>query len=74
MNCNEILNRLKDLFSQEVGDRKIFDKNIAQVLWLKYDTFRKKKSRGDISYFEIMGFLAKRKSINWFFFNQLQSL
>lgn len=68
----KITDKLKDILSQELGNKKIFDKDIAQVLVIKYDTFRKKKSRGDIPYPEIMSFLAKRNiSINWFFFNQL---
>uniref|UniRef100_UPI00404888ED S24 family peptidase n=1 Tax=Aliarcobacter sp. TaxID=2321116 RepID=UPI00404888ED len=71
-NYNEILEKLKDTLSQELGNKKIFDKNIASVLGINYDNFRKQKARGSIPYYEIMSFLAKRNiSINWFFFNQL---
>lgn len=69
---NDYMDKLKDILSQELGDKKIFDKDIAKALGIKYDNFRKQKTRGTIPYPEIMSFLAKRNiSINWFFFNQL---
>ena len=71
-NYNEILEKIKDILSQELGNKKIFDKDIAQALDINYDNFRKQKTRNSILYFEIMSFLAIRNiSINWFFFNQL---
>jgi repressor LexA len=72
INYNEIIEKIKDILSQELGNKKIFDKDIAQALNINYDNFRKQKARCSIPYFEIMSFLAKRNiSINWFFFNQL---
>lgn len=69
-NYNEILERIKDILSQELGDKKLFNKDIANALGINYDNFRKQKARGSIPYPEIMSFLAKRNiSINWFFFN-----
>jgi len=71
-NYNEILEKIKDILSQELGNKKIFDKDISQALNINYDSFRKQKTRNSIPYYEIMSFLAKRNiSINWFFFNQL---
>ncbi len=71
-NYNEILEKIKDILSQELGNKKIFDKDIATALDINYDNFRKQKARSAIPYYEIMSFLAKRNiSINWFFFNQL---
>lgn len=71
-NYNEILDKLKDILSLELKNKKVFDKDIALVLKIDYDNFRKQKARGTIPYYEIMSFLAKRNiSINWFFFNQL---
>ena len=71
-NYNEIIGKIKDIISQEMGNRKILDKDIAIALNINYDNFRKQKARNKIPYFEIMSFLAKRNiSINWFFFNQL---
>lgn len=72
MNYNEILNKLKDILSKELGNKKIYDKDVAKALDINYDSFRKQKARDKVPYYEIMSFLAKRNiSINWFFFNQL---
>ena len=71
-NYNEILEKLKDILSKELDNKKVFDKDIAQALNINYDVFRKAKQYNRVPYWEIMQFLAKRNiSINWFFFNQL---
>lgn len=71
-NYNEILEKLKDILSNELENKRIFDKDIAQALNISYDVFRKAKQYNRIPYLEIMQFLAKRNlSINYFFFNQL---
>lgn len=71
-NYNEIIEKIKDILSRELGNKKIFDKDIATALDINYDNFRKQKARNSIPYYEIMSFLAIRNiSINWFFFNQL---
>ncbi|RBQ28455.1 LexA family transcriptional repressor [Aliarcobacter vitoriensis] len=72
MALNEILEKLKDILSKELDNKKVFDKDIAQALDINYDIFRKAKQYNRVPYWEIMQFLAKRSiSINWFFFNQL---
>lgn len=72
MNYNEIIEKIKDILSQELGNKKVLDKDIATALDINYNNFRKQKTRNSIPYFEIMSFLAIRNiSINWFFFNQL---
>lgn len=73
LSYSSIIEKLKDILSQELGNKKVLDKDIAKALEIDYDRFRKQKSRnGLVPYPEIMIFLAKRKiSINWFFFNQL---
>ncbi len=69
---NEILEKLKDILSKELGNKKVSDKNVAAALGVNYDSFRHAKRRGSVPYYEIMQFLAKRNiSINWFFFGQL---
>ena len=71
-NYNEILEKLKDILSKELDNKKVFDKDIAQAISINYDIFRKAKQYNRVPYWEIMQFLAKRNiSINWFFFNQL---
>ena len=70
---DEIIEKLKDILSKELGDIRVLDKDIAAALQMDYNRFRKQKSRSKtIPYIEVMTFLAKRNiSINWFFFNQL---
>ena len=68
----EIIEKLKDILSKELGNVNIQDKNIAEALDIKYDNFRKAKQHNRVPYYPIMQFLAKRQiSINYFFFNQL---
>lgn len=68
----EIIEKLKDIISNEHGEKRISDKDIAYALEIEYNKFRKQKSRNSVPYYEIMAFLAKKNiSINWFFFNQL---
>lgn len=71
-NIKEIIEKLKDVLSKELGNISIKDKDIAIALDINYDIFRKNKQHNKIPYFPIMQFLAKRNlSINYFFFNQL---
>src|SRR5574343_611713 len=68
----EIIEKLKDILSKELGNVIIKDKDIAKALYIDYNVFRKNKQHNKIPYFQIMQFLAKRNiSINYFFFNQL---
>jgi len=69
---NEILSRIKDILSDEIKDRKIFDKDVAEALDIKQITLATMKSRSKIPYKEILEFCALRKiSINWIMFNQM---
>jgi len=72
----EILGRVKDILSDTLGNRKVFDKDVAEALDINQITFATMKSRNKIPYKEILEFCAKRKiSINWLMFNQVvQSL
>ncbi len=66
-----ILPKIKDILSKEVGNRKVFDKDVADALGINHLTFATMKSRGKIPYEEILNFCAKRKiSINWLFYDQ----
>ncbi len=73
LSYKEIIEKLKDILSQELGNKKVFDKDVAQALEIEYNKFRQQKYRDIyIPYYDIMQFLAKRNiSINYFFFNQL---
>lgn len=66
-----ILPKMKDILSKELGDRKVFDKDVADALGINHLTFATMKNRGKIPYEEILNFCAKRKiSINWLFYDQ----
>jgi phage repressor protein C with HTH and peptisase S24 domain len=68
----EILPKVKDIISKELGNRKVFDKDVAEALNINRPTFTTMKNRGKIPYQEILDFCAKRKiSINWLFYNQI---
>ena len=67
-----VLNRVKDILSQELGDRKVFDKDVAEALGINQLTLATMKNRAKIPYKEILEFCAKRKiSINWLLFDQV---
>ncbi len=67
----ELLPKIKDILSQEVGNKKVFDKDVADALGINQLTFSTMKNRGKIPYEEVLNFCAKRKiSINWLFYNQ----
>ncbi len=71
MTLREILPKLKDVISKEMGNKKIFDKDVADALGINHLTFATMKSRDRVPYEEILDFCAKRKiSINWLFYNQ----
>ncbi len=67
----ELLPKIKDILSKELGDKKVFDKDVADALGINQLTFATMKNRGKIPYEEVLNFCAKRKiSINWLFYNQ----
>ncbi len=67
----ELLPKIKDILSKEVGNKKVFDKDVADALGINQLTFATMKNRGKIPYEEVLNFCAKRKiSINWLFYNQ----
>jgi hypothetical protein len=69
----ETIEKVKDIISQELGNKKVLEQDIAAALEIDYTAFRKNKNRNQtIPFYPIMQFLAKRKiSINYFFFSQL---
>ena len=70
-NFNEIIEKVKDIISNEMPNGKVFDKDVAAELGISQATFATMKKRGAIPYKELMEFCARRKiSINWLFFDQ----
>ncbi len=67
-----VLQKVKDILSQEVGERKVYDKDVAEALGINQLTLATMKNRAKIPYKEILEFCAKRKiSINWVLFDQV---
>jgi phage repressor protein C with HTH and peptisase S24 domain len=68
---SEIIEKLKDVISETMPGKKIFDKDVAHVLNIPQSTFATMKKRNSIPYEEILEFCALRKiSVNWLFFDQ----
>jgi phage repressor protein C with HTH and peptisase S24 domain len=71
MDFKDVLPKLKDVISKELGDKKIFDRDVADALEINHLTFATMKNRGKVPFEEILNFCASRKiSINWLFYDQ----
>ena len=71
MDFGRIVEKIKDILSNEITDRKILNKDVAKALNLTPENLSVLKKRNKIPYEEIAYFCAKRKiSINWLLFDQ----
>jgi SOS-response transcriptional repressor LexA len=71
MNFEKVIEKIKDIISQEVGDKKVLNKDVAKALGITPEHLSILKKRNKIPYEEIAYFCAKRKiSINWLLFDQ----
>ena len=67
----EIIEDIKDIISKEIGGKKVFDKDVADVLGISRMNFATMKKRNKIPFNELLDFCAKRSiSINWLLYNQ----
>lgn len=67
----DILERLKDIISQQLGQKKVFDKDVASALGMDPVNFATMKKRNKLPFKELCEFCAKRKiSLNWILFDQ----
>ncbi len=74
MQIHRVLENLKDVLSVELGEKKVFDKDVAKALGLSKESLSHLKRRNAIPYEAIVYFCAKRAiSINWILFDQLPS-
>lgn len=72
MSIIDITDKLKDILSNEIPNKKIFDKDVANALNLSKESFSIMKKKDSIPYEQISKFCAKRKiSINWVLFDQM---
>jgi len=72
MDFSEIIERIKDILSNEIGNRKVLNKDVAKALNITPENLSILKKRNRIPFEEIAYFCAKRKiSINWILFGEL---
>lgn len=71
MDMTQIIEKLKDILSEEIGQRRVFDKDVANALGISKESLSTYKKKNSIPYEPIVTFCAKRSiSINWVLFNQ----
>jgi phage repressor protein C with HTH and peptisase S24 domain len=67
----EIVEEIKSIVSSEINSRKIFDKDIADILGITQMNFATMKKRNKIPYAELLDFCATKSiSINWLLYGQ----
>jgi len=68
---SEVIEKLKDVISEKMIGKRVFDKDVATALNIPQATFATMKKRNSIPYAEILEFCALKKiSVNWLFFDQ----
>ena len=71
MEFDKIIEKIKDILSLEVGNRKVLNKDVAKALGITPEHLSMLKKRNKIPYEELAYFCAKRKiSLNWILFDQ----
>lgn len=67
----DIIEDIKNIISPEFEGKKIYDKDVADVLGISQMNFATLKKRNRIPFNELLDFCAKRSiSINWLLYNQ----
>ncbi len=67
----EIVEEIKSIVSSDFNGKKIFDKDIADVLGISQMNFATMKKRNKIPYAELLDFCATKSiSINWMLYGQ----
>jgi len=70
-NFIEIVEEIKSIVSNEYSGRKIFDKDVADILGITQMNFATMKKRNKIPFGELLDFCATRSiSINWMLYGQ----
>jgi len=70
-NFLEIAEEIKDIDSAEYNGRKIFDKDVADILGVSQMNFATMKKRNKIPFGELLDFCATKSiSINWLLYGQ----
>lgn len=67
----EIVEEIKSIVSNEYNGRKVFDKDVADILGITQMNFATMKKRNKIPFGELLDFCATRSlSINWMLYGQ----
>jgi len=68
---SEIVEEIKSIISNDFNGKKIFDKDVADVLGISQMNFATMKKREKIPYLELLDFCATKSiSINWLLYGQ----
>jgi len=71
MNLTTIIEKIKDIISSDLPNKRVFDKDVANALGLSKESLTHFKKRNSIPYEQIAFFCATKKiSINWLLFDQ----
>jgi SOS-response transcriptional repressor LexA len=71
MEFDRIIEKIKDIISEEIGERKVLNKDVANALGITPEHLSMLKKRNKIPFEELAYFCAKRKiSLNWLLFDQ----
>ena len=67
----DIVEEIKSILSPEFSPRKVFDKDVAEILGISQMNFATMKKRDKIPFNELLDFCAKKAiSINWMLYGQ----
>lgn len=67
----EIVEEIKSVISKDFSGKKIFDKDVADILGISQMNFATMKKRNKIPFNELLDFCAKKSiSINWILYGQ----
>lgn len=68
---NEIVEEIKSIVSNDFNGKKVFDKDVADLLGITQMNFATMKKREKIPYLELLDFCASKSiSINWLLYGQ----
>lgn len=71
MDFLNIIEKVKDILSCDLGDKRVLDKDIAEALGISKEHFSVLKKRNKVPFEELTYFCAKKRvSINWLLFDQ----
>jgi len=67
----DMVEEIKSIVSSEFAPKKVFDKDVAEILGISQMNFATMKKRDKIPFSELLDFCAKRSiSINWMLYGQ----